>query len=90
MQDQRVDHSEKTYSALRGEAVMKQVWGSTPGPQCALERGGTEADAVWRSDFSVLPPLGLPAHNLQDSETLCLLPHTQLQQLAGLQQDRDS
>lgn len=46
MQDQSVDHSEKTHSALRGEAAVKQVWGSTPGLQCALERGGAEAGAV--------------------------------------------
>lgn len=31
----------------------------------------------------------LPAHNLQDVQTLCSWPHTQLQQLAGRQQDRD-
>lgn len=39
MQDQSVDHSEKTHSALREEAAVKQVWRSTPRLQCALERG---------------------------------------------------
>lgn len=85
-----MDCSEEHCSALRGVTAVKQLWGQRLGHGVCVGVRETDAEAVWCSAISALPLLLLPTRSLQDFKTLCSWPHTQLQQLAGLQQDEDS